>query len=292
MAATVIDALRRFLPVHLRGHHHAMNGAQRRAVWAITHCRTAEMGGHLHACASCNTREFRFHSCNHRSCPQCGKDATANWVERELRKRVGAPYFMATFTLPGELRGLFFSPQAKPIHQLFFEAASSALKDTLANPRWLGARQSGFTMVLHTWNQRLHFHPHIHCIVPGAGIAADGRVVTVNVAASRCASYCGSFPHGNQAARRQPWNNPAHEPHMPTRPTNDGFSRTRGRGMGHLCPVRGEDCRLPHVDASGAHPTPGSPLTWMAATPPHLCGDSAHGSSPALPPDSPQTQNA
>lgn len=179
MAATVIDALRRFLPVHLRGHHHAMNGAQRRAVWAITHCRTAEMGGHLHACASCNTREFRFHSCNHRSCPQCGKDATANWVERELRKRVGAPYFMATFTLPGELRGLFFSPQAKPIHQLFFEAASSALKDTLANPRWLGARQSGFTMVLHTWNQRLHFHPHIHCIVPGAGIAANGRVVTV-----------------------------------------------------------------------------------------------------------------
>jgi hypothetical protein len=179
MATTVIDALRRFLPVHLRGHHHAMNGAQRRAVWAITHCRTAEMGGHLHACASCNTREFHFHSCNHRSCPQCGKDATAQWVERELGKRVGAPYFMVTFTLPEELRPLFFCKQAKEIYQLFFAAASSALSDTLANPRWLGAKQSGFTMVLHTWNQRLHFHPHIHCIVPGAGIDKDGRVVTV-----------------------------------------------------------------------------------------------------------------
>ncbi len=181
MAATVIEALRRFLPAHRREHRHAMGEAQKRAVWAITHCRTAEMGGHLYACG-CGKREFHFHSCNHRSCPQCGKDATAQWVERELRKRVGAPYFMVTFTLPEELRALFFTPQAKEIHQLFFNAASSALTDTLANPRWLGAKTSGFTMVLHTWNQRLHFHPHIHCIVPGAGIAADGRVVTVRSA--------------------------------------------------------------------------------------------------------------
>ena len=179
MAATVIDALRRFLPGHLREYRHAMNKAQRRAVWAITHCRTAEMGGHLHACASCEKREFHFHSCNHRSCPQCGKNATAEWVERELGKRVGAPYFMVTFTLPQELRDLFFSKQAKEVYQLFFAAAASSLTDTLANPKWLGAATSGFTMVLHTWNQRLYYHPHIHCIVPGAGIAADGRVVTV-----------------------------------------------------------------------------------------------------------------
>lgn len=114
-----------------------------------------------------------------RSCPQCGKSDTAEWVERQLGKRVGAPYFMVTFTLPEELRPLFFTPAAKEIYQLFFAAASSSLTDTLANPKWLGAESSGFTMVLHTWNQRLHFHPHIHCIVPGAGIAATGRVVTV-----------------------------------------------------------------------------------------------------------------
>lgn len=179
MAAAVIDALHRFLPAHVREKSHAMSQAQRRAVWAITHCRTAVMGGHLHACGSCGKREFHFHSCNHRSCPQCGKNATAEWVERQLGKRVGAPYFMVTFTLPEELRPLFFTPAAKQIYQLFFAAASSALSDTLANPRWLGAATSGFTMVLHTWNQRLHFHPHIHCIVPGAGIDATGRVITV-----------------------------------------------------------------------------------------------------------------
>jgi len=178
-AITVIDALRRFLPAHERDHPHTMGEAQRRAVWAITHCRTAEMGGHLHACGACGKREFHFHSCNHRSCPQCGKQATAEWVERQLGKRVGAPYFMVTFTLPEELRGLFFTAAAKEMYQLFFAAASSALSDTLANPRWLGAVTSGFVMVLHTWNQRLHFHPHLHCIVPGAGIDAAGRVVTV-----------------------------------------------------------------------------------------------------------------
>jgi hypothetical protein len=179
MAATVIDALRRFLPAHVREHRHVMSAAQRRAVWAINHCRTAEMGGHLHACGKCATREFHFHSCNHRSCPQCGKAATADWVERQLGKRVGAPYFMVTFTLPEEIRPLFFTTVAKDIYQLFFAAASSALSDTLANPKWLGAKTSGFTMILHTWNQRLYFHPHIHCIVPGTGMDAAGRVVTV-----------------------------------------------------------------------------------------------------------------
>lgn len=178
MAATVMDALRRFLPPFLRARP-PLDEAKRRALWALTHCRTAEMGGHLLACEKGCTRVFRFHSCNHRSCPQCGKQDTAAWVERALHKRVGAPYFMVTFTLPKELRALFLSVAAKEMYQLFFAAASSALSDTLANPRWLGAQTCGFTLVLHTWNQRLHFHPHLHAIVPGAGITAEGQVLTV-----------------------------------------------------------------------------------------------------------------
>ena len=179
MSATVIEALHRFLPAHLRQHFPAMTDAQKRAVWAINNCRTAQLGGHLHVCAPCKNREFHYHSCNHRNCPQCGKNNTAQWVNNQLNKRIGAPYFMVTFTLPAELRKLFFTPQAKEIYQLFFSAASSSLNDSLANPRRLGTKENGFTMILHTWNQRLHFHPHIHTIVPGAGITADGRVVSV-----------------------------------------------------------------------------------------------------------------
>jgi hypothetical protein len=86
---------------------------------------------------------------------------------------------MVTFTVPEELRALFFTKAARQVWQVFFAAASGALSATLANPRWLGAIRSGFTMILHTWNQRLLFHPHIHCIVPGAGVDAQGRVVSV-----------------------------------------------------------------------------------------------------------------
>jgi hypothetical protein len=88
--ATVIGALRRFLPDFLRVHPIG-DRARRRAIWALTHCRTATMGGHVHACEKCGTTHFAFHSCNHRSCPQCGKQDTADWVERELAKRIGAP---------------------------------------------------------------------------------------------------------------------------------------------------------------------------------------------------------
>ncbi len=177
--AKVIDVLRRFLPAYLESRP-VLNQAQGRAIWAIEHCRTAMLGGNLHRCGKCAEQwAFAYHSCNHRACPQCGREETRQWVRRELRKRVGAPYFMVTFTLPAELRGLFFGAGAKAAYDLFFRAAAGALREKLADPKWLGATVSGLTVVLHTWNQLLLFHPHLHCIVPGAGIDAEGKVVRV-----------------------------------------------------------------------------------------------------------------
>jgi len=86
---------------------------------------------------------------------------------------------MVTFTLPQELRELFFGREAKAAFDVFFRASSQALSETLASRRVLGATTSGFTGVLHTWNQRLHFHPHIHYLVPGAGLDAEGHYVRV-----------------------------------------------------------------------------------------------------------------
>jgi hypothetical protein len=179
--AKVIDVLRRFLDDYLRTEPPLCN-AQRRAIWALIHCRTPAMGGHLYACKKCGDRAYSYHSCNHKACPQCGRQATADWVDRELGKLVGAPYFMVTFTLPSELRGLFFGPLAKEAYDVFFAATSTALRQKLASPNWFGAQQSGFTGVLHTWNQHLLPHFHIHYIVPGAGIDGDGRVVRVKSA--------------------------------------------------------------------------------------------------------------
>jgi hypothetical protein len=175
----VIDALRRFLPAYLSTRP-VLSGVQHRAIWALQNCRTITLGGHVHGCQSCDKeRHYAYHSCHHKSCPQCGRAATAEWVRREQSKLIPAPYFMVTFTLPSELRDLFFGPEAKAAYDAFFHASAATLSQTLANPKWLGAASSGFTMVLHTWNQQMLFHPHLHCIVPAAGLDAQGRHVTV-----------------------------------------------------------------------------------------------------------------
>lgn len=191
-----MEALRRFLP-SFRQSKPPLSADQRRALWAITHCRTAALGGRAFGCADCGSVQFAWHSCNHKACPQCGRAATAQWIQRELRKLLPAPYFMVTFTLPAELRGEFFGPHAQAAYDLFFHGATRALSEKLAADKGLRAQINGFTAVLHTWNQRLEFHPHLHCLVPGAGLDAQGRFVQV-----KQASRLLHLPH-LQAAFRQ-----------------------------------------------------------------------------------------
>lgn len=178
MGSTVIEALRRFLPEFLAGKP-ALSREQRCAVWAITHCRTQALGGRAFDCERCGHRHLAWHSCNHKACPQCGKQAAQGWVQREMGKLVHAPYFLVTFTLPAELRGQFFGPLAKQAYDMFFTAVSRALSERLAKDKTLRAQVSGFTAALHTWNQRMEFHPHIHCLVPGAGLNGRGKLVRV-----------------------------------------------------------------------------------------------------------------
>ena len=175
---TVVGALRAFLP-EFQNSQPALSAQQRRAIWAITHCRTAALGGRAFVCTTCHQVHFAYHSCNHKACPQCGALAARRWVAREVHKLIQAPYFLVTFTLPSQLRGCFFGPLAKPAYDLFFTAVAAALTEKLAADKGLRAATSGFTAVLHTWNQRLEFHPHIHCLVPGAGLQATGDYVQV-----------------------------------------------------------------------------------------------------------------
>ena len=144
-APTVIAALRAFLPGYLRSNP-ALSPPQRRALWALRACRTPVLGGHVHACADCGERHFAYHSCNHKACPQCGRQATQQWVAREQAKLIGAPYFMVTFTLPSELRDLFFGCDAKAAFDAFFTAASQALSAKLATAKGLRAQVNGFTI--------------------------------------------------------------------------------------------------------------------------------------------------
>jgi hypothetical protein len=176
--ATVLGALRRFIP-ELRKSAPALSPQQYRAIRAISHCRTPALGGRAFACKQCGHLHFAYHSCNHKACPQCGALAAHRWVQRELAKLVNAPYFLVTFTLPAELRACFFGPRDKEAYDLFFAAASGALSEKLAADKALRAQVNGFVAVLHTWTQRLEFHPHLHCLVPGAGLNERNQFVRV-----------------------------------------------------------------------------------------------------------------
>ena len=209
--ATVLGALRRFIPELLKTAP-PLTTQQYRAIWAITHCRTPTLGGSAFACKKCGHIHVAYHSCNHKACPQCGAHAAHRWVQRELDKLINAPYFLVTFTLPAELRPCFCGPQEKQAYELFFKAISGALSEKLAADKSLRASINGFVAVLHTWTQQLEFHPHIHCLVPGAGLNQKGRFVRV-----KKPEFLLHLPH-LQAAFRQHLYRVLKENHWPVDP--------------------------------------------------------------------------
>ena len=158
-----------------RIHGHRLGGLlprQRRAAQAIVDCRTAAVGGHVRACDRCGHQEISYNSCRNRHCPKCQSLERVRWQEAREQALLPVPYFHAVFTIPSELHGIFLANQ-RQAYGLLFEAVARTLLEVAADPRNLGAR-IGFTTVLHTWTQTLLYHPHIHCIVAGGGLSADG----------------------------------------------------------------------------------------------------------------------
>ena|SRR5581483_352837 len=147
---------------------------QRAALRAIVRCRTQALGGHLYGCQQCGHRHLVWHSCRNRHCPRCQSQASRRWLEQRRREVLPVPYFHVVFTVPGSLNG-FALADPRTFYDVLFRATSHTLLDLAADPRRLGLR-IGLIGVLHTWGQTLTLHPHIHCVVPAAGIScATGR---------------------------------------------------------------------------------------------------------------------
>jgi hypothetical protein len=149
-----------------------LSSEQRRALRNLRDCRTAALGGHLQQCDRCGHRVILYNSCRNRHCPKCQASARAKWLAQRQAELLPVPYFHVVFTLPQELAHLALQ-NPKQIYNLLFRAASETLLTIAADPQHLGA-SIGFLAVLHTWGQNLHLHPHLHCVVPGGGISADG----------------------------------------------------------------------------------------------------------------------
>ena len=169
----VADVLRRFGPTFHDQHGASLSPARRRAMRAIERCRTAALGGHVERCGDCGHQRIAYNSCRNRNCPKCQGLARAQWLADRQAELLDVPYFHVVFTVPEPVAAIAFQNQTV-LYDILFRAASETLRTIAADPQHLGA-EIGFLAVLHTWGQNLLHHPHLHCLVPGGGIAPDGQ---------------------------------------------------------------------------------------------------------------------
>jgi len=154
---------------------HALSAEQRKAMRDIEACRTEALGGHLDVydvCDQCGYTEPSYNSCRNRHCPKCQSVAQHKWIEGRKARILPTHYFHVVFTIPAKLRAIAFW-NAELVYALLFRTASETLLELSRDPHRLGA-QPGITAVLHTWTRTLLLHPHLHCIVTGGGLTADG----------------------------------------------------------------------------------------------------------------------
>lgn len=163
MALHLADLLGEHWENYAQSHRHQLNADHYRAVRRVLACRTPALGGRLYECNGCQSKQYAYHSCNHRSCPQCGALDQQIWTAKQEARLLPVPYFMVTFTLPEELRTLCLT-QPEILYPLILRQSAAALQDVCAT-KHKGARL-GFTSVLHTWGRQIQHHPHVHIIVP------------------------------------------------------------------------------------------------------------------------------
>ena len=166
----VADVVRAHGDDYRRKHH--PSAAQERVLRHIAECRTAVLGGHLEQCDSCGHQRISYNSCRDRHCPKCQNAARAEWITERLERLLPVPYFHVVFTIPDDLNPLALRNR-KLVFDILFAAASQTLLTIARDQKHLGA-QIGFTAVLHTWGQNLLLPPHLHCVVTGGGLCADG----------------------------------------------------------------------------------------------------------------------
>lgn len=148
--------------------------SQRRAINALTACRTPDVGEIIVQCPDCGRFEWRAQSCGNRNCPTCQNHETSVWMNRQQNKLLPVAYFLITFTVPASVRKLAWNDQ-KVFFGGLFEASAGALRKLGADEKYLGGTV-GRTGELHTNSRKLDFHPHIHYIVHAGAVEPAKRL--------------------------------------------------------------------------------------------------------------------
>ena len=167
------DILRLYGPGYLERFGASILPSHRRAMRDLCRCRTAALGGQLFVCDHCGREHYVYHSCRNRACPTCHGKETHTWLAARRQELLPVPYFHVVFTLPAPLRRLVRRHQ-KAVYPILMKAAAQALMKLATDPKYVGGRIAVLA-VLHTWSRTLSYHPHVHCLVPGGGLSADGQ---------------------------------------------------------------------------------------------------------------------
>ena len=153
---------------------HFQSDEHKKASRSILACKSGRLGINVSECTECGHVEFHKNSCRNRSCPNCQAVLKEIWVDQRRAEVMDAPYFHVVFTLPHELNPLMFCNQ-KLLYGLLHKCCAQTILELSADRKYLGA-QPGIIQVLHTWNQELGYHVHMHCIISGAGLTPDRRI--------------------------------------------------------------------------------------------------------------------
>jgi hypothetical protein len=169
----VADIFRQIGPAFRTEHAAMLSRGQRRVMSAIEQCRTQALGGHVEQCDACGHQRVAFNSCRNRHCPKCQSLARAQWLQDRQTELLPVDYFHVVFTVPQEVAAIAYQNKAV-VYDILFQATAQTLRTIAADPKHLGA-DIGCIAILHTWGQNLLHHPHLHCVVPGGGIAPNSE---------------------------------------------------------------------------------------------------------------------
>ncbi len=163
------DIFRQYGPAFRQAHSLPLH--QHRLMQAIETCRTPALGSVVEWCDHCQYTHLYFRSCRNRHCPKCQGLARAKWLEQRKAELLPADYFHVVFTLPEQIGAIAFYNK-EVLYDILFRTTAETLLTIARDPQRLGVTL-GFFCVLHSWGQNLHFHPHLHCVIPAGGLSDD-----------------------------------------------------------------------------------------------------------------------
>ena len=166
--------IQRFLPLAIK--QGGLSAHQIAMLKLISICKTAALGGHKERCDQCIFSKVHFNSCGNRNCPNCQGINKEKWIYDRQFDLLPVKYFHAVFTVPEQLRVLFLYNKVS-LYKLLSSSAQQTMLQFGKDPRQKMMAKIGGISILHTWNQRLEYHPHLHMIVPAGGVNKKGQWV-------------------------------------------------------------------------------------------------------------------